>query len=201
MDDSNFSTWSMDYQWYDAAVEEICRRDNTIEILQSGEGVEDHPFSRIILTFDGSGGLKAVTKVLLPTRDSASEDGLTECELVVFDSGRDETAARINAQDIDTPIPFSYAEDMANGPDGQTVGFRNTAPTAVKTASDALRLADRESTMEPLMEFETGYCQYRVSRDEGAGIWKVEMFWWQHDTRQTVYMDDRGITQRIVSEE
>ena len=122
-------------------------------------------------------------------------------ELVVYDTGKDEITQLIGSQDVSTPMPFDYAEDVKNNPDAKTEGFKNTTAKTIKTAEDAIARADKESTMPALMEFKSGYCQTMVWHDEEAGIWKVKMFWWQHDTAQTVYMDDQGITQMIVSGE
>ena len=90
---------------------------------------------------------------------------------------------------------------MKNTPDAKTSGFRNTTSKPITTAAEALALADKESTMPKLMEFEGGYCQSMTYYDADAQMWKVHLFWWQHDTSQTVYLDANGITQRIVSVE
>ena len=98
-------------------------------------------------------------------------------------------------------MPFSYEEDAKNNPNAQKRGFKNTTAKSVTTAAEALALADKESTMPQLMEFKTGYCQSMTYYDAEAKMWKVHLFWWQHDTAQTVYINNQGITQMIVSVE
>ena len=148
---------------------------------------------------DDSGNLKGMTKAYLPKRNCTQEEKVIDKELVVFDTPKAEIATLIAKQDIDAPMPFSYEEDVKNYPHAIKTGFRNKTKKMVAIPADAIALADKESTMEPLMEFQTGYCQYRTYHDDAAGMWKVDMFWWQHDTMQTVYMTDEGITKMIVS--
>ena len=199
MDDTNFSMWSWDFEWYDAAVEEAYKEGNDIHIISTYDFDNKYEVSEITLTFDGDGNLKGMTKAYLPTRHCTQEEKVIDKELVVFDTAKAEIADLIGAQDIDTPMPFSYEEDVKNNPHAIKSGFRNKSKKTVATPADAIALADKESTMEPLMEFRTGYCQYRTYHDETAGMWKVDLFWWQHDTMQTVYMTDEGITKMMVS--
>lgn len=201
MDDSNFSMWSWDFEWYDAKVEEVREEGNTIRIIETYDFDDQYEATEITLTFDSSGNLKSMTNAFLPTRNCAQSEKVIEEELVVFDTAAAEIGALIEAQDIDSPMPFSYEEDVRANPNAQTTGFKNTTVKAITTPAEAIARADKESTMEPLMEFQTGYCQYMTYHDDTAGIWKVEMFWWQHDTMQTVYMTDDGITKMLVSVE
>ena len=198
MDDSNFSMWSWDYEWYDANVELVYQEGNTIHIVETYDFDDKYECTEIVLTFDDNDNLVGIINCYLPERNSAQKDKVISKELVVFDSTATEIAETISSQDISEPMPFSYAEDAANNPDAQTSGFKNTTAKPITTAADAVARADRESVLPQLMEFETGYCQTMTYHDEEAGIWKVHMFWWQHDTAQTVYMTDDGITQMIV---
>ena len=199
MDDTNFSMWSWDFEWYDSAVEEVYKDGNNIHIISMYDYSDQYEVSEIVLTMDDSGNLKGMTKAYLPKRNCTQEEKVIDKELVVFDTSKAEITALIAAQDIDAPMPFSYEEDVKNNPYAIKTGFRNKTKKTVVTPADAIALADKESTMEPLMEFQTGYCQYRVYHDDAAGMWKVDMFWWQHDTMQTVYMTDDGITKMLVS--
>ncbi|MBQ3193417.1 MAG: M56 family metallopeptidase [Oscillospiraceae bacterium] len=201
MDDSNFSMWSWSFEWYDAQVEEVYQEGNTIHIIETYDFNDLYENTEIILTLDDSGNLKGMVKAYLPTRNCADKDKVIEEELVVFDTAANAIGTLISSQDIDTPMPFSWEDDRHFYPDMQTTGFKNTSAKAIKTCTDAVARADQESTMPPLMEFESGYCQYRTFRDDSAGMWKVELFWWQHDTRQIIYLNDQGITQGIISEE
>ena len=201
MDDTNFSMWSWDFEWYDAAVEEVYRKDNSICIVSIYDFDDKYEASEITLTMDNAGNLKGLVNAYLPTRNCTQEEKIIDKELVVFDDSKSEIADLIAAQDIDTPMAFSYEEDVKNNPNATKNGFKNKSKKPVLTPADAIALADKESTMPTLMEFDTGYCQYRVYHDDAAGMWKVDLFWWQHDTMQTVYMDDSGITKMMVSVE
>ena len=199
MDDTNFSMWSWDFEWYDSAVEEAYKDGSSIHILSTYDYSDKYEASEIILTMDASGNLKGMTKAFLPKRNCTQEEKVIDKELVIFDTPKGEIASLIAAQDISIPMSFSYEEDVQNNPHAIKTGFRNKTKKTVATPADAIALADKESTMEPLMEFQTGYCQYRVYHDDAAGMWKVDLFWWQHDTMQTVYMTDEGITKMMVS--
>ncbi|MGN0978505.1 MAG: M56 family metallopeptidase [Faecousia sp.] len=201
MDDSNFSMWSWDFVWYDAKVEDVYQEGNTIHILESYDFDDKYTNSEITLNFDGEGRLTGMTKSYLPTADCAEKDKIINVEMVVYDTNAGEIARIIDSQDVSTPMVFSYEEDVKNTPNAKTGGFRNTAPKPIKTPEDAVALADKECAMSQILNFDNGYLQTRTYHDEAAGMWKVELFWWQHDTATTVYMNDQGITQRIVTVE
>ena len=138
----------------------------------------------------------------LPKKDCAQSEKVVREELVVFDTSAAEIRDVIQRQDVSNPVPFSYAEDQSKYPDAQTRNFKNTAAKTVSSVSDAIALADKECTLpDRNAGVETPYYQMSVYRDAGAGIWKVELFWWQDDDcYQAIYMNDQGITQMIVNE-
>ena len=197
---SNVDIALMGYEWYDAIVEEVWQEGNKYHIIQTYDFDDKYEVSEVILTIEG-GKLKALVKAYLPTRNCTDNEKVICEELVVFDDQASEVRDVIYAQDVTTPMPFSYEEDVKNNPDAQKSGFKNTTPKPITTAAEALALADKESTMPKLMEFESGYCQSMTYYDAEAKMWKVHLFWWQHDTAQTVYLDDQGITRMIVSVE
>ena len=199
MDDSTFDMWSWDFEWYDANVELVYQEGNTIHILETYSYSDQYACTEIVLTLDGSGNLAGLAKNYLPTRNAAQKDKVVAQELVVFDSTAAEIRKTIDSQDISQPIPFSYEEDVKAHPDAQTSGFKNTTSKPITSPADAVALADKECTMSQILNFDNGYLQTTVYHDSDAGIWKVELFWWQHDTAQTVYLSDDGITQMIVS--
>ena len=190
----------MGYEWYDAKVEEVWQEGNKVHIIQTYDFDSKYEASELILTIE-DGQLKSLVKAYLPTRGCAESEKIIDEELVVFDDDAEQIREVIYAQDVTTPMPFSYEEDVKNTPNAQTSGFKNTTSKPITTAAEALALADKESTMPQLMEFESGYCQSMTYYDAEAKMWKVHLFWWQHDTAQTVYIDANGITQRIVSVE
>ena len=201
VDDTNFSIWTFGFEWYDSQVALAYEDGNKIHILEFYDYSDKYEYSEVICTFDDAGNLKGLIKAYLPTLNCAEEDKVINEEMVVFDTGTAEIAELIRSQDVTTPMPFSYEEDVKNNPGAKTEGFRNTTAKSVTTAAEALALADKESTMPQLMEFVSGYCQSQTYYDETAKMWKVHLFWWQHDTAQTVYMNDQGITQMVVSVE
>ena len=197
---SNVDIALMGYEWYDAQVEEVYKEGSKYHIIQTYDFDSKYEASEIILTIE-DGQLKSIVRAYLPTRNCSVADMVINEELVVFDDDASEIREVIYAQDVTTPMPFSYEEDVKAYPDAQKTGFKNTTAKPVTTAAEALALADKESTMPKLMEFESGYCQSMTYYDETAKMWKVHLFWWQHDTAQTVYLDDQGITRMIVSVE
>ena len=201
-DGSNLDMWTYGFQWYDAQVEEVVQDGNTIRILEAYDFDNRYQYTEISLTFDESGNLKGMVASYLPKKDCAQSEKVVREELVVFDTSAAEIRDVIQRQDVSNPVPFSYAEDQSKYPDAQTRNFKNTAAKTVSSVSDAIALADKECTLpDRNAGVETPYYQMSVYRDAGAGIWKVELFWWQDDDcYQAIYMNDQGITQMIVNE-
>ena len=197
---SNVDIALMGYEWYDAQVEEVWQEGDKYHIIQTYDFSDAYEVSELIVTIE-NGKLKALVQAKLPSRNCADSEKVICEELVVFDDDAAEIRDVIYAQDVTTPMPFSYEEDVKNNPTAKKSGFRNTTAKPISTAAEALALADKESTMPQLMEFKTGYCQSMTYYDAEAKMWKVHLFWWQHDTAQTVYISDQGITQMIVSVE
>lgn len=198
---SNVDVWLMGFEWYDAQVEEVLRDGDKIRIYQTYDFDSKYECSELTLTIDDGGNLKSIVRAYLPTRYCADGEKIINEELVVFDTPAAKCAQVIAEQDVTTPIPFSYAQDVADDPDAQTSGFKNTTARKVTTAAEAIALADKECTLENRgTDIDKPYYQMEVSRDENAGIWKVELYWWQDDDcYQAIYMDDQGITRRIVT--
>ena len=121
---------------------------------------------------------------------------------MVFDTPASDIRDVIQRQDVSKPISFSYAEDQAKYPDAQTSNFKNTSAKTVSNVNDAIALADKECTLpDRNAGVATPYYQMSVYRDADAGIWKVELFWWQDDEcYQAIYMNDQGVTQMSVDE-
>ena len=201
MDGSNLDLWTFGFQWYDAQVEEVVQDGNNIRIIENYDFENQYQCTEVCLTFDDSGNLKGMVKAYLPKRDCAQSEKVISEEMVVFDTSAAEIREVIQRQDVSTPIVFSYAEDQAKYPDAKTGGFKNTTAKTVSNISDAIALADKECTLPDRgAGVSTPYYQMSVYRDEAAGIWKVELFWWQDDDcYQAIYMNDQGITQMIVN--
>ena len=198
---TNEDIWLMGFEWYDAQVQEVLREGNKIRIYQTYDFDGKYECSELTLTIDDGGNLKSMVRAYLPTRHCADSEKVISEEFVVFDTPAEDCARVIADQDVTAPIPFSYAEDMAAYPEAQTTGFKNTTVKTVTTSAEAIALADRECTLEDRgTDVDKPYYQMEVSRDESAGIWKVELYWWQDDDcYQAIYMNDQGITQRILT--
>ena len=201
-DGSNLDMWTFGFQWYDAQVEEVVQEGNTIRILEAYDFDNRYQYTEISLTFDENGSLKGMVSSYLPRRNCAQSEKTVREELVVFDTPATEIRDVIQRQDVSNPTPFSYAEDQAKYPDAQTSGFKNTSAKTISNVSDAITLADKECTLpDRNAGVATPYYQMSVYRDAEAGMWKVELYWWQDDEcYQAIYMNDQGITQMIVDE-
>ncbi len=198
--DASLTTmWAWDFEWYDANVELIYEEENTLHILETFPRSDVYAYTEIVLTLDGNGKLIGLTKYYVPERNSVTADKIVSHELVVFEASAEDVKNVIYTQDVTTPMPFSYGEDVKQTPDAKTDGFVNTTAAPITSCAQAVALADRECTLEPIAGFDSGYLQTKVYHDPDAGMWKVHLFWWQHDTAQTVYLNDQGIPQRMVT--
>lgn len=95
--------------------------------------------------------------------------------------------------------PFSYAEYTAlyqeGDPGVKCTGFQNTAVQAIKTAQDVIEGAKAECTIK----YDEGVT--KVYYDADTEMWLV-LFWSGYPgDGQSVYLDSKGITHRIVYEE
>ncbi len=200
-DNTNFTMWTWNFEWYDANVELIYKDGNSIHIQENYDFSDQYECTEIVLTLDDAGKLLGMTKQYLTSRTGAEQDKQVSHELAVFDASQQESGKVIAAQDVTAPMPFSYQEDIKATPGAQVTGFQNTTVSPITTWGQAVARADRECTLEPLMNFDSGYLQTKVYRDEEEKVWKVELYWWQHDTAQTVWMNDDGLTLRMVTVE
>lgn len=203
MDDSNFTLlWETDYSWYDAEVELVFRSGDSVVIRSTCPYGDAYQCEDIILTFDPAGKLVSMEKQQLPQRNSAQKDKRTINTLVVLDDDGEQIRSFLDAQDVTTPMPFPYEpERVAAMADASTGGFRNTTAKAITSCAEAVARADRECSLPQILGFDNGYLQTRTYHDDSAGVWKVELFWWQHDTAQTVYLSDQGLTLAVVTVE
>lgn len=203
MDDSNFTLlWETDYSWYDAEVELVFRNGDNVVIRSAYSYGDAYQCEDIILTFNQAGKLVSMEKQQLPRRNSAQKDKRTVNTLVVFDDDKGQVRGFLDTQDVTTPMPFTYnPEQVAAMADASLGGFRNTTAKPITSCAEAVARADRECSLPGIMGFDNGYLQTKTYHDDSAGIWKVELFWWQHDAAQTVYLSDQGPTLAVVTVE
>lgn len=97
---------------------------------------------------------------------------------------------KIAEQDINFYREFNWAEDQKNRTP-LDVTFRNTTPSPVTNAPEAIAQAVKECTVD--------YTKIVVYRDEAAGMWKVEFqIVYGHLGYQYIYMNNDGITQMVA---
>ena len=202
MDSSDLSMWDYSIRWFDSKVEEVIQEGNTISIYETYDFDNRYQCSETRLTFDDDGNLMGMVRSYLPTRDCAEAEKVTDEEMVVLGSSASEIQQKIRQVDVSAPIPFSYEQDVEANPKAVKSGFRNTSAKPISGVEDAITLADKECTL-PNRENDlaTPYYQIEVYHDADAGIWKVELYWWQdEDVYQAIYMDEQGITQMVANE-
>ncbi len=98
-------------------------------------------------------------------------------------------AAKIEEQNTDTALAFSWAEDISKMKSLDVV-YKNTSVEPISTATEAIKRAMGECTVE--------HDKILVYRDEGAQMWKVEFqIEYGYQGYQFIYMNDDGITQMV----
>lgn len=200
LDETNFKLWSFSLEWYDSRVEDVVQNGNDISIIETYDFNNLYEATEIRLTFDESGKVIAMTRAYLPTRNCAQEDKIIDVEMVVRDTTAAEIAKTIDDQDLSKPMPFSYADDVAEYPNAQKSGFKNTSAQSISTIEDAIHIASAECTLKTHEPDGEAYNIIEVLYDSSAKIWKVIFMWSQNtDEPQYIYLNEQGITQMIVT--
>ncbi len=198
MDGSNRNLWTFGLEWYDAKVTEVYQEGSSIHIIENYDFSDQYECTDLTFALDDYGNVMYISKSYLPSRSDTSQR-VVSLELTVFNSSPEELRKVIDSIDLSQPMAFDYAQEEAAHPDAQKIGFKNNTPKPIETPADALALAHEECTLPQLMEFEKGYCQSQTYYDEATDMWKVHLFWHQHDTAQSIYMNSQGITKMIVT--
>ncbi len=198
VDGSNRNLWTFGLEWYDAKVTEVYQEGSSIHIIEDYDFSDQYECTDLTFALDDYGNVMYISKSYLPSRSDTSQR-VVSLELTVFNSSPEELRNVIDSIDLSQPMVFDYAQEEAANPDAQKIGFKNNTPKPIETPADALALAHEECTLPQLMEFEKGYCQSQTYYDEATSMWKVHLFWWQHDTAQSIYMNSQGITKMIVT--
>lgn len=142
-------------------------------------------------TYSPEGRLEKVTQVTHYTRYRENYDCEANYILTIefLDAKPDEIAAKLQAQDVNTSLTFSWKEEQKVRK-ALDVAYINTEPSAVHSPAEALEQAKKECTVE--------HTKVLVYRDEAAGMWKVEFqIMYGYQGYQFVYLNDEGITQMI----
>lgn len=122
-------------------------------------------------------------------KDSFDVDSNFINYITVMDTSREEIRKRIEEQNTNVWLEFSWEEDQKTG-NALNVSYVNTEANPIHTVADALALAEKECSVE--------YNQVIIYRDEAAEIWKIEyQILYGYQGYQYVYLNDEGITVRV----
>lgn len=197
LDEINRDMWQMGLEIWDAQVGEVYAEGNTIGILEGTkhEWEPEAQWFQKTYTMDGQGKLVFAQYAGVPGPEELEKENVLNT-LEVHDTSAAEIAKVIAAQNVDKPVPFSWAEEQAKYPAGsagvKTEGFANTTAQTV-SMGNVVAIAQKECTLEWQ---NTALVYY----DEAAQAWKVELGFSQDDTVcQTVYLSSEGRTLLVVT--
>lgn len=151
----------------------------------------DADVNTLEIEYHEDGSLARVTRKVHSSQFADSYDvEVTHMEEWVFLSDDPETiVAKIEEQNTDTALSFSWAEDCSKMKSLE-VAYMNTSPEPVTTATEATKRAMAECTVE--------HDKILVYRDAEAGMWKVEFqIEYGYQGYQFIYLNDEGITQMV----
>ncbi len=222
MDPTSFDYWLSPMDVIDSLVGEVSIDGNVIEIfeyhnwkdettmtqeqidkLEAKSPLWNHDYTRYCYTFDDHGNLTDFSRGKMLSLDPETADLNLTDTVEVFDTGAEEIASVIAAQNVDTVRTFSWEEEYAAFQEsGFTDGFHNTKPTTIKTAEDAEAVARKECDVSRDPTFRAAeYNLVKVSYDGDAQMWKVEFGYSQGNETQTIYLDSEGITRLVTVEQ
>lgn len=122
-------------------------------------------------------------------KDSFDVDSHFTNTIKFMDTSREEIEEVLQKQNTNVWLAFSWEEDQ-KAYEALDTAFVNTEADPIRTASDALALAEKECSVD--------YNQVMIYRDEAAGIWKIEyQIFYGYQGYQFVYLNEEGRTVRI----
>lgn len=197
---NQFDIWYFYFTMEDAQIGEIWVEENKILVLIdiTSEGNEK-TYKQISYSFDEQGRLAGGQIHYLPDPYCPEEEKRLGCEMTVYDTGVNEIAAVIGAQNVGQPEQFAWEQEKQHYPAGtegvKTAGFANTDPVTIESGYDAFMRAfgDYDVVADT-------YSSSKVYYDSDADIWKVEFWWRNGNVHAAVYMDGQGITQLTFQE-
>lgn len=192
LDDNRLAWWAMYYHpdavMFPEGIGVISDKEITFQLIpQEGETVT----KTVSFFFDETGNLEKYQSVAVDTKTNGADvTSTTTITVLIKDTDPATISQKIEEQDINFYREFNWAEDQKNRTP-QTVTFRNTTPSSVTNAPEAIALAMKECTVD--------YTKIVVYRDEAAGMWKVEFqIMYGHQGYQYIYMNNDGITQMVA---
>ena len=147
--------------------------------------------STLNIEYREDGSLDRVTRAIYSPRfDDAYDVEVTHKEEWVFLADDPaEISAKIDGQNTDAVLSFSWAEDTGKMK-SLAVTYKNTTAEPVTTATEAIKRAMAECTVE--------HDKILVYRDEDAQMWKVEFqIEYGYQGYQFIYLNDDGITKMV----
>ena len=194
--------WVSSYECYDDSIVEVVQTGAEISILMELDKKTDYTYQELRYYFNSDGTINHIDNLYHPTAGiTKMQDKVLEDTIRVMDTSSADIRNLIDMQDVSKPVPFSYEMDVDEYPDAKKDGFVNTTHRAVGDMETAIRLAEKECTMK-VQDALSGerYNVVEVYYDETAKIWKVVLRFSQNiEGDQAIYIDNRGITQMIVT--
>lgn len=192
LEDNRLSWWAMYYHpdaiTFPEGIGVISDEEITFQLIhQEGETVTQ----TVSFYFDETGNLKKYQSVKVDTNvDGFGVTKTYTLTILIQDTDPAVISQKIEEQDINFYRKFNWAEDQKNKTP-LNVTFRNTTPSPVTNAPEAIAQAVKECTVD--------YTKIVVYRDEASGMWKVEFqINYGHLGYQYVYMNNDGITQMVA---
>ena len=192
------------YAWYESSIVDVTEIGQEISIMMeldedAGDG---YKYQEVRYYFNSDGTINHIDNLYHPTEGiTRMQDKVLEDTIRVMDTSSADIRNLIDMQDVSKPVPFSYEMDVDEYPDAKKDGFVNTTHRAVGDMETAIRLAEKECTMK-VQDALSGerYNVVEVYYDETTKIWKVVLRYSQNiEGDQAIYIDNRGITQMIVT--
>lgn len=197
LDDERLAWWATYYEPEAVAFPEGIGVISDDEItFQRGMNDDENATETVSYRFDEAGNLKEISSVIEDKQfyaENAFVPVTHTMTIAILDTDGAAIAQEIAGQDVNFYREFSWEADRKE----QTpvvVDFRNTTKSPVTDAPEAIAQAVKECSVD--------YTKIVVSRDEAAGMWRVEFqIVYGHGGYQYVYMNDDGITQMIAKAE
>ncbi len=167
--------------------------DEEITFLRKNAN-EDDGTQTVSFHFDDAGNLEEIVLTIVVNQyyaENAYVPVTNTVTIQILDTDASSIAQKIADQDVDFYREFSWKADQKQYTPLQ-VNFRNTAPTPVTSAPEAIAQAVKECNVD--------YTKIVVYRDEAAGMWRVEFqVQYGYGGYQYIYLNNDGITQMIAN--
>ena len=198
MNETNFTLWSFNFEWYDSQVESVTRQGNKLIVQSVYDFSEQYEVTQTVLILNDDGTLAGMRKLYLPTRDCADSEVVVDADMVVVSNSGEEIRAAITGVDLTAVPSFDWTseEKQLEGVDGvRTQNFVNSTQTTLQGAQAAMDRALRDCTLPAAGGIEPGTNVSKAYFDEEAKVWKIVFSAsWDDRIYEAVYMTDRGVT-------